>query len=290
MRTAVSSFDKNVRNTVTKNIAAKILIYAVLILWALTTLYALFWVVNNSFKDRSEILTNSFSLSIKPILDNYKTAFGRMNIGRAYLNSLIISGTTVLLVMFLGGLAAFSMTRYDFKLKTPIYVLLSASLLFPAFSTIVPLFKLMLDMGLVSNRLGVIIPQTASNLPFAIIVLMGFMGNLPLELEEAAFMEGFNVFSIFLKIVVPLSKPSFATVAIFTFLWSYNDLFIQMVILRKRETYPICSLLNEISSQFGTDFGLMCSAVAIVVMPVLIVYLLLQKNIVKGLTAGALKG
>ena len=287
---AEDSFDRKVSRTKAKDAAAKALIYVVLTLWALTTIYALFWVVNNSFKEKSEILTNSFSLSVMPVLDNYKTAFGRMNIGRAYLNSLIISGTTVVLVMVLGGLAAYAMTRYDFRLKTPLYILLSGSLLFPAFSTIVPIFKMVLDMGLVSSRLGVIIPQTASNLSFATIVLMGFMSNLPLELEEAAFMEGCGVFRIFFRIIVPVSKPSFATVAIFTFLWSYNDLFVQMVILRKRETFPICSLLNEISSQFGTDFGLMAAAVTIVVLPVMIVYLLLQKNIVKGLTAGAVKG
>ena len=248
------------------------------------------WVVNNSFKDKTVILTDSFSLAVKPILDNYETAFNKLNIGRAYLNSFIISGSTVVLVMVFSGLTAYAMTRYTFRLKNTLYLMFAGSLLFPAFSTIVPIFRMVLQLNLVSHPLGVIIPQTASNLSFAIIVLMGFMSNLPLELEEAAFMEGCNVFDIFFRIILPISKPAFATVAIFTFLWSYNDLFMQMVILRKRETYPICTLLNEISSQFGTDFGLMASAVTIVVLPVLIVYLFLQKNIVKGLTAGAIKG
>ena len=284
------SFDKQVSMTRMKDALAKSIIYTVLIIWALSTVFTLFWVVNNSFKDKSMILTDSFSLSVKPILDNYETAFKKMNIGKAYLNSLIISGTTVILVMFFAGLAAYAMTRYRFKLRNPLYLIFAGSLLFPAFSTIVPLFKMILGLKLVSSPLGVIIPQTASNLSFAIIVLMGFMSNLPLELEEAAFMEGCNVFTIFFKIIIPISKPAFATVAIFTFLWSYNDLFMQMVMLRKKESYPICTLLNEISSQYGTDFGLMASAVTIVVLPVMLVYLFLQKNIVKGLTAGAVKG
>lgn len=284
------SFEKQVSMTRMKDALSKTIIYAVLVIWAFTTVFTLFWVINNSFKDKAVILTDPFSLAVKPIMDNYETAFSKMNIGRSYLNSLVISGSTVVLVMFFAGLAAYAMTRYRFKMRTPIYLILTGSLLFPAFSTIVPLFKMILGMKLVSNPLGVIIPQTASNMSFAIIVLMGFMSNLPLELEEAAFMEGCGIFKIFFKIIIPISKPAFATVAIFTFLWSYNDLFVQMVMLRKRETYPICALLNEISSQFGTDFGLMASAVTLVVMPVLLVYLFLQKNIVKGLTAGAIKG
>jgi len=284
------AFEKQIRKTRFTTVISKIIIYFVLCIWAFTTVYTLFWVVNNSFKDKTVILTDSFSLAVKPILDNYETAFKKLNIGRAYLNSFIISGSTVVLVMVFSGLTAYAMTRYTFRLKNTLYLMFAGSLLFPAFSTIVPIFRMVLQLNLVSHPLGVIIPQTASNLSFAIIVLMGFMSNLPLELEEAAFMEGCNVFDIFFRIILPISKPAFATVAIFTFLWSYNDLFMQMVILRKRETYPICTLLNEISSQFGTDFGLMASAVTIVVLPVLIVYLFLQKNIVKGLTAGAIKG
>lgn len=290
MDRSLTAFEKQVRKTRIATAVSKTIIYTVLCIWAFTTVYTLFWVVNNSFKDKTIILTDSFSLAVKPVLDNYVTAFRKLNIGRAYLNSFIISGSTVILVMVFSGLTAYAMTRYTFRLKNVLYLMFSGSLLFPAFSTIVPIFRMVLKLNLVSHPLGVIIPQTASNLSFAIIVLMGFMSNLPLELEEAAFMEGCNVFNIFFRIILPISKPAFATVAIFTFLWSYNDLFMQMVILRKRETYPICTLLNEISSQFGTDFGLMASAVTIVVLPVLIVYLFLQKNIVKGLTAGAIKG
>lgn len=283
-------FERRVAAARARNVFSKTIIYTVLVIWAMTTIYTLFWVINNSFRDRSMILTDSFSLVTQPILDNYRTAFEKLSIGRAYINSLVISGSTVVCVMVLAGLAAYVMTRYSFKLKSMFYLMFAGSLLFPAFSTIIPIFKMVHGMNLVSSPLGVIIPQTASNLSFAIIVLMGYMGNLPLELEEAAFMEGCNVFTIFLKIILPISKPAFATVAIFTFLWSYNDLFMQMVILRKRTAYPISTLLNEISSQFGTDFGLLASAVTLVVMPVLIVYLMLQKNIVKGLTAGAVKG
>ena len=129
-------------------------------------------------------------------------------------------------------------------------------------------------------------------------VICRFSGTEPLlrifcempTLEEAAYMEGCNIFKIFFKVIVPLTKPAFATVGIFTFLWSYNDLFTQMFTLRLKNQWAITRLLNELTSMEGTNYGLMASAVTIVVIPVLIVYMLLQKYIIKGMTAGAVKG
>lgn len=296
MDNRTAAFERQIRKAKIKSLVSSILVYAVLILWAFSSIYMLFWVVNNSFREKSEILNDSFSLVTSPTDENYRTAFERlsreenMSIMRAYLNSIIISGSTVVCVIVLGGLAAYAMARYTFRFKNTLYLILAGSLLFPAYSIIVPVFRMIQGMSLVNNPIGVIIPQTAVNLAFAIIILMGFIMKLPVELEEAAYLEGCSVFAVFFRIIVPVAKPAFATVGIFTFLWSYNDLFLQMSILRKRASYPVSALLNEISSQFGTDFGLMCSATTIVVLPVLLVYLFLQKNIVKGLTAGAIKG
>lgn len=268
----------------------KVFIHIILMIWASTTIFPLLWVLNNSFKERSTILIDSFSIVSEPVWTNYMTAFTRMNIGRAYINSLIISGTVVLGVMLFGGLASYILARYDFKGKIVIHSLVMAALLFPAFATIVPVFTMLNAAGLTNTHLGVILPQVAGNLAFAITIMVGFMSTIPLELEEAAVVEGCNAWQIFWRIVVPISKPSFATVAIFTFLWSYNDLFLQKIIIRKTQTRPICALLDTIRSQYGTDYGLMCASVILVVVPVLIVYLFLQKYIIKGLTAGAVKG
>jgi raffinose/stachyose/melibiose transport system permease protein len=169
-------------------------------------------------------------------------------------------------------------------------------MMFPVFSTLIPVFRMEVGWYIAStgNRwasiLSVILPQIAGNLSFAIIVLMGFIGSVPIELEESAYLDGCSVRQIYHKIIMPVARPSFATVAIFSFLWSYNDLFTQMFMLRYPKEKTITLLLNEISSQAGVNYGLMAAAVVLVVFPVLIVYVLLQKNIIKGLTAGAVKG
>ena len=272
------------------SLLGKSAIYTFLSIWAFTTVYPFIWLLLNSFKPSKEILTSSFSFPQNPSFLNYINAFERQNILRAYGNSFIISGITMVVVLLLASLAAYGMTRYCFKGKKIIYALIVGSLMFPAFATIVPVFKMIVRWGLVNKHLGVIIPQVASNLSFGIIVLMGFMASLPYELEECAFLEGASIRRIYTTIIIPLSKPSLASVAIFVFLWSYNDLFTQMIVLRDRTTFPVCALLNEISSKYGTDFGLMTAAVMLVVVPVLIVYICLQKNIIKGLTTGAVKG
>ncbi|WFR58484.1 carbohydrate ABC transporter permease [Anaerocolumna sp. AGMB13025] len=269
---------------------AYLVIYIILIFWAFTTIFPFVWVLNNSFKPSREVVNSTFSLPKEFTLDNYTNAFSKQNILVSYKNSFIISGSVTLSVMILSTMMAFALTRYNFRGKKFINALIVSSLMFPAFSTIIPVFKMMTGLDLLNKPLSVILPQVAGNLSFATIVMMGFLRGLPLEMEEAAYMEGAGVSRVFTRIIVPLSRPSMATVAIFCFLWSYNDLFTQLIMIRKRTKYPISTLLNEISSRYGTDYGLMAASVALIVVPVLIVYIFLQKNIIKGLTAGAVKG
>lgn len=276
----------------------KIPVYFVLIFWALTTIYPLLWVGANSFKVKNEIISNSFALPVGDLftLANYKRAFDRVPIFGAYLNSFVVSGTVTVAVMILAGLASFALVRYHFKGRDFLMSVVVASMMFPAFSTIVPVFRMEASWGLVNtnNRwvslFSCALPQIAGNLSFAIIVLSGYIRSLPIDLEEAAYMEGCNVFKIFSKIVVPMAKPSFATVAIFSFLWSYNDLFTQTFFLRLQPQWAITRLLKELTAMEGTNYGLMAAAVTIVVIPVIVVYAFLQKYIIKGMTAGAIKG
>ncbi len=264
--------------------------YTVLIAWAMTTIYPLFWIVNNSFKVSRDVMNNSFKLALDPVMINYTNAFDRINIGKSYLNSLIMSSSAVILVLVFGGLAAYVLSRFQFRGRKMIYSILYASLLIPTFATVVPVYELLIQTGLVNTYGGLIFPQTAGNLTFAILVLAGYMSTIPKELEEAAFIDGCNRWNMFIKIFLPVARPSFASTSIFVFLWSYNDLFSALIFVNKESVRPIVALLNEISSQYGTDFGLMATAVSLTVIPVLVIYLFIQKFIQQGMTEGAVKG
>lgn len=274
------------------------LIYIILIVWALTTIYPILWVIMNSFKDKKHIMSDAFSLPFGDLftLGNYAEAFEKVDILSAYRNSIIISGAVAVLVILMAGMASFALVRYRFRLNKTLYSLVIAAMMFPVFSTIIPVFRMEYGWGLAGSGnvwlslISVILPQTAGNLAFAMVVLTGYMKGLPIELEEAAFMEGCNAYQIFFKVIMSLTKPSFATVGIFSFLWSYNDLFTQQFFLRNKEEWAITRLLLEISSREGTNYGLMAAVVTLVVVPLLIVYVCLQKYIIKGMTAGAVKG
>ncbi len=241
-----------------------IVTYIVLIFWALTTIYPIIWIVQNSFKAKNKILENSFSLPIGDLFTtaNYRTAFERLNIFSAYRNSIIISGTVAVVVCLLAGFAAYGLTRYEFKGKKFLHSLVIAGMMFPVFSTIIPVFRMMNSWGIVNTEhlwlslLSVALPQIAGNLSFAIVIMSGYIQSLPIDLEESAYLEGCSSVQIFFKIVLPLAKPSFATVGIFSFLWSYNDLFTQMFLLRLPEQRAITRLLNELTSMEGTNYVL----------------------------------
>ncbi len=273
--------------------------YVVLTFWALTTLYPFVWVVLNSFRERGLIRKDSFSIPLPGgglTMENYAKAMDRFDFGNAYMNSLLISIVVTVAVVLIAGFAAYGMVRFRFRLRGLCRSLIMAGMMFPVFSTIIPVFRMEAAWGIASsgNRwlslLAVILPQIAGNLCFAIIVLMGFIESVPIELEESAYMDGCHVFQVYFHIIMPAAKSSFATVAIFAFLWSYNDLFTQNFFLRVPREKTITLLLNEISSQAGVDYGLMAASVMLIVAPVLAVYVLLQKHIIKGLTAGAVKG
>ncbi len=276
---------------------SSVLIYIVLIFWALTTIYPIVWVIQNSFKVKDKILADSFSLPVGDLftLANYRRAFQNLNIFGAYRNSIFISCMVAAVVIILAGMASFALVRYQFKLNRFLQSMVLAAMMFPVFATIIPVSRMETRWGIANTgnwfltMLSVILPQIAGNLAFAIVVLTGYIRGLPIELEEAAYMEGSNAFQTFFKVVVPLTKPSFATVAIFSFLWSYNDLFTQMFFLRTKDMWAITRLLNELTSMEG-NYGLMAAAVTLVVVPVIIVYIFLQKYIIKGMTAGAVKG
>ena len=284
---------------VKKMTPAKAATYAILIFWSLTTLYPFVWVILNSFRERGLIRKDSFSIPLPGnglTMENYAKAMDRFDFANAYLNSLLVSIAVTVAVVLIAGFAAYGLVRFRFRLRGLCYSLIMAGMMFPVFSTIIPVFRMEAAWGIASsgNRwlslLAVILPQIAGNLCFAIIVLMGFIESVPMELEESAYMDGCHVFQVYFHIIMPAAKSSFATVAIFSFLWSYNDLFTQNFFLRVPKEKTITLLLNEISSQAGVDYGLMAASVVLIVVPVLAVYILLQKHIIKGLTAGAIKG
>lgn len=273
-----------------KNLS-NVLIYIFLSLWALAAVAPMIWVFVNSFKTSQEILTNALSLPASLNFSNYKALgnYAQINLAHGFLNSLIISGSVVALVLFFGGMAAFVLGRFKFFLNGPILLLLVSSMLIPQFAVILPNVFIFKAIHFNGTYLSVITPHTAGFLNFAIIMMAGFMKSLPVELEEAAIVDGCSIPGIFLHIILPLSKPIFATTAIMIFLWSYNDLLLPLVYL-PIPLQPISVLMTKVSSIYDTNYGAMMAAVTIILVPVVLLYTIAQEWVIKGMTQGAVKG
>lgn len=275
-----------------KELAAAVLKYVILIFWALTTIIPLLWVFVNSFKTSEEIVKNGVALPSAIQFNNYKTimSYPDLSMSRAFLNSFIISGSVVVGVVLVAGLAAFALGRFRFQWTRYADAVLIACLLVPSFATMIPNFVTISKLPIRGTHAAAVIPQIAGNLCFSIILLTGFMRSLPDELDEAAIMDGATPIYVFSRITMPLSKPMFSTVGIMVFIWSYNDLLTSMVYLSQRSKQPVCVILSMVSNMFGTDYGSMMAAIIVTIVPLLILYVISQEQVIKGLTAGAVKG
>lgn len=280
---------------------SKLITYIVLSLWAITTIAPLVWIFINAFKNNDEIIGSAFSLP-KAYLDsgtifqNFETLkrFSENNIFRGFKNSLIMSGSTLLLILILGSMAAFVLARFKFRFTKAVKAYLVVSMLIPQFAVIVPNFVIMKNIGDIfegfqGSYMTVIIPQVAGLMNFAILMLTSFMSGLPKELEEAALIDGCSIPGIFTRITIPLTIPALVSVGIMEFLWSYNDLLTPLVYLSKRNM-PVTVLISQVQSLYSTDYGAMMAAIFITVLPVLILYFISQEYVIKGMTAGAVKG
>lgn len=267
--------------------------FALLIFWALTTILPLLWVMINSLKPTNDILKNSISLPSSFDLSNFITImnYPDVNMARAFLNSFIISGSTVVFVLIFAGMASFALGRFRMKSNAAIMAILSACLMVPSFATVIPNFVTMSKIPFVRGSYpAAIIPQTAGNLCFSIIMLTGFMRSLPTELDEAAVIDGASILQIFMKISMPLCKSMLSTISIMVFIWSYNDLFTSLVYISEQAKKPVCVILSMVSNMYGTDYGAMMAAIVVTIAPLLILYVCASEQVVNGLTAGAVKG
>ncbi|TMV51494.1 carbohydrate ABC transporter permease [Paenibacillus mesophilus] len=261
-----------------------------LAIYALLTIYPLIWLFISSFKSNQDFYGKPFALPSVWQFENYAKAWKIAGIGTALTNSAIVTLTSMALTLFLGTLAAYVLSRLQFKLKGPIMALFVLGMLIPIHSTLVPLFIMMKKMMILDTHWALILPYTAFELPVAIFVVAAYLTSVPKEVEEAAMIDGNGYWGIFFRIIFPLSVPAMATVAILAFLRFWNDFAFALVFINKQALKTLPLSLSIFSDGFGTDYSLTMAAMTIAVIPTIIIYLIFQEQIMKGMVAGAVKG
>ena len=259
--------------------------HVVLIMWTLAVVLPLLWTVYSSFKTSREILTSPFSMPSEWNLDNFITAWTEAGIGRYFLNTLIVVGGALFLVMLLGAMCAYVLARFEFPGRRIIYYGMIAGLTFPIFLAVVPLFFVLMNMGLRGTYIGLILAYVGFALPFTVFFLYAFFRQLPEEIAEAAAIDGAGDFRTFFQIMVPLATPGLMSVTIFNFLGLWNQFLLPVVLNTDESKFVLAQGLANLQAQQGyrSDWAAMFASVTITILPVLIVYVIFQRQLQGGL-------
>lgn len=273
-----------------KKISKKTLIYAVLIIFCLVNAYPIAWMILNSFKSEAEFAVNQLGFPKEFVLSNFVSAWETANLGVLFKNSIFICLTATLLTVFIGAVASYFLARFSFKMNKIIYTFFIFGLLIPIHSTLVPMFILMKNLGLLNTPITLLFPYIAFHLPITIFILTSFMKAFPKDIEESAVMDGCGIFRIFWSIILPMSRPALATVTILNFIYNWNEFSFALVLINDPELQTLPLGLASFAGQFTTNYGAQMAGLTMSLIPILAFYLLLEKEIVKGMTAGAVKG
>ena len=279
---------------------ARVLLHVFLIATSLAWLAPLLWAILAALRPYSETSTKGYvSWPDKLSLDNFKNAFEQSDMTHYFLNTLIIAVPAVLLTLGLASMVAFYVSRFDFRLNIFLLLVFTAGNLLPQQVIITPLYRLYLLIDLpgitmsgklYDSALGLVLIHVAFQSGFCAFVLSNYMRMLPHELTEAALVDGASVWRMYWQIVLPLCKPAMAALATLLSIWIYNDFFWAIVLISTGENMPITSALNNLSGQYFTDTNLVAAGALLTAIPTLIVYFVLQRQFVSGLTLGANKG
>ena len=265
--------------------------HGILILWSVIVIGPMLWTLMTSFKTTREIFSSPFSFPTSLNLQNYVNAWTTAGIGKYFLNTVLVVGSALVIVMILGSMCAYVLARFEFPGSKAIYYLMLAGLTFPIFLAIVPLFFTLRNLGLLNTLPGLSLTYVAFALPFTVFFLFAFFKTLPYEISEAAALDGAGEWATFFMVMLPMARNGFASVAIFNFLGLWNQFLIPVAINTNVDNYVLSQGMASFASQAGyaVDFGALFAAVVITVTPVLIVYIIFQRQLQGSVSQGTMK-
>lgn len=261
----------------------------------LLMIYPILWTIASSLKPESEIFRNAASLIPSEwVWENYLKGwegFGNLSFSTFFMNSAFVTSLVVIGTLFSSTLVAFGFARIKFRLRTVLFICMIITLMLPQQVTLIPQYILFHNLGWVNTYLPLIVPAFLGGIPFFIFLMVQFIRGIPRELDEAAYIDGANTLQIFLRIILPLTTPALATVAIFSFYWTWDDFMTPLVYLNDTSLYTVALGLQMFSdpsslSAWGPMFAMSVASI----LPQLLVFLFFQKYLVEGITAGSMKG
>lgn len=264
-------------------------VYAALIIISLLFLFPVLWVVLSSFKNNTELY--AWPPQIFPrefTLDNYAAAFNKGNFGVYFLNSAIVTVSSTLLLLLINSMAGFALAKYRFKGATFILIGFISTLMIPLEVIMIPIFSIISMLGMYNSLLGIIIPPAAT--PTGVFLIRQYLLSVPDELLEAARMDGASEWKIYRSIILPIAKPILAVLTIFSFMWRWDDFLWPLIVISDPGKYTIQLALSNFIGEYNVDWSSLLAMSVITMVPILIVFLIFQKQLVKGIVTTGMKG
>ena len=274
------------------SVVSRIIIYAIMILFTVLTVYPVLWVFIQSFRTNVDFMSNS-RLALPEVWypGHYSVVWNIWNFPTFFLNSVIYTLATVAGVVLLSNMAGFAFAKIEFKMTKWLLGLFIIGLLLTLQSILVPLFLMVTNLGLINNRLGVIVPYIALGLPIAVYLNTDFIKQgIPNELLESAKIDGATLLKIYWKVILPMSSPVSITIAIITFVATWNEFVLMNILTTRDANRSIPALVGRFAGSLGTNWGVLFSILSLSLLPILGFYFIFRNKITQGVSAGALKG
>ena len=288
---AKSNYPPTYDNGKPRKSIGQILSYIVLVLWAIISVFPVYWMLTFSLKTNEEIFgENVIGLPKYWVWENYTRAMNTGNMPLYFLNSVIVAVSTIIITLLASVMATYAITRLDWKGRKSMNKFFMLGLTIPIHASIVPLYTTLAKIKMLNSYFALILPYSAFSLAMGILISIGFMGDIPYDLDEACFLDGCGVWGTFMRVIAPLMMPAVATVGIYTFLQCWNELMFANVFISKDSLKTLPVGVQALSGQYTTDWGPIGAALSIATIPTLLVYVFLSKQIQDSFIAGAVKG
>jgi len=279
------------RERIARSDPVKVVLWITLLVIAVVWVTPVFFILLTALKSKPDLInTGAFGLPTEIAWENFTKAWERGDLATTIRNSVIITFIKVPLGIFISALAAFALTRLKVPLGKVFLAVIVMGAMIPVQVALAPLFRLVLNMGLINQYAGILLPYVAFGVPFQVFLLTAYFKAIPRELDEAARMDGASAWGIFRRVIIPLSLPALAALFVLDFVSTWNEFGIALVILQRQDMWTVPLSLQNFKGQFGNNYVEMNAAIFMSIIPVMVVYLLLQRYFVAGLTTGAVKG
>ncbi|MBV9538016.1 MAG: carbohydrate ABC transporter permease [Acidisphaera sp.] len=255
---------------------------------ALSTIYPLVFTFTNALKSSREFIRQGYGLPQSPTLEKFATAWGTTQLGSYFVNSIVVTVIGVALVLGIASLAGYAFGQLRFPFRRPIFILLLTGLMIPVQVIMVPLFRTVLELGMLNSRIGLGIVYGAFFSPFGVYLMASYYRSIPRELSEAARVDGASLWQIYLRLMLPLGRPALVTLGIIATLNCWNDVLISLLVLQENRTLMVG--IAALRGEYGADIPLVAASVVIGAAPVIAIFLVFQRKILGGILIGSVKG